>query len=368
MIQKKFKTRGYALKVDALPVILSFIESYQGFHEEAICLILDELHRLSLKSSILDKEHLDEAVALVVSTLQKADRGDGIEDQVLANLQPIDAFEIPKYCYDPVKKFFYEQTRRPPIHGEASAKASLYRDRFLLLFQRLTRDPHFSAPAFDGDEHGSCEISPILSLIGQTGRRRITTGFFSENTIVLAEGEMLLNDIFQVKTCGFPPLEDRNKSLAFCAGLDLFGSGAQTKDEILRLSEDESRAVNEMFVILSDVWLDDDETMRNLEVVLDGYENVEVVPSLFVFMGNFCSRPCNLAFNSYSMLRSQFGKLGQKVAACPRLMEKSTFLFIPGPDDIGPSTALPRCPLPMYLTQEFQRHVPNSFFMSNPCR
>ncbi|KAG9130326.1 hypothetical protein Leryth_004313 [Lithospermum erythrorhizon] len=399
MIQKKFKTRGYALKVDALPVILSFIESYQGFHEEAICLILDELHRLSLKSSILDKEHLDEAVALVVSTLQKADRGDGIEDQVLANLQPIDAFEMPQYRYDPVKKFFYEQTRRPPIHGDASAKASLYRDRFLLLFQRLTRDPHFSAPAFDGDEHGSCEISPILSLIGQTGRRRwvmgvisqledghfyledltaaveidlsnyrITTGFFSENTIVLAEGEMLLNDIFQVKTCGFPPLEDRNKSLAFCAGLDLFGSGAQTKDEILRLSEDESRAVNEMFVILSDVWLDDEKTMRNLEVVLDGYENVEVVPSLFVFMGNFCSRPCNLAFNSYSMLRSQFGKLGQKVAACPRLMEKSTFLFIPGPDDIGPSTALPRCPLPMYLTQEFQRHVPNSFFMSNPCR
>lgn len=28
---------------------------------------------------------------------------------------------------------------------------------------------------------------------------KITTGFFSENTIVLAEGEMLLDGIFQVK-------------------------------------------------------------------------------------------------------------------------------------------------------------------------
>ncbi|KAL1541959.1 Deoxycytidine monophosphate (dCMP) deaminase [Salvia divinorum] len=35
---------------------------------------------------------------------------------------------------------------------------------------------------------------------------RITTGFFVENTIVLAEGKMLLDGIFQVKTCGFPPL------------------------------------------------------------------------------------------------------------------------------------------------------------------
>lgn len=44
--------------------------------------------------------------------------------------------------------------------------------------------------------------------------------------------------------------------------------------------------------------------MGNLETVFNGFENVDVVPSLFVFMGNFCSHPCNLAFNSYSDLRS----------------------------------------------------------------
>nr|CAB3483200.1 unnamed protein product [Digitaria exilis] len=44
-------------------------------------------------------------------------------------------------------------------------------------------------------------------------------------------------------------------------------------------------------------------TMEKLAVVLDGYDSVEVVPSLFVLMGNFCSRPCNLAFDSFEELR-----------------------------------------------------------------
>lgn len=43
--------------------------------------------------------------------------------------------------------------------------------------------------------------------------------------------------------------------------------------------------------------------MGKLGSVLDVFENEEVVPSLFVFMGNFCSHPCNLSFHSFSSLR-----------------------------------------------------------------
>lgn len=111
-----------------------------------------------------------------------------------------------------------------------------------------------------------------------------------------------------------------------------------------------------------------EKTMEKLAAVLDGYDSVEVVPSLFVLMGNFCSRPCNLAFNSFEELRydllfqwrwlkvvwllfllfqykisincvtsfrSQFGKLGEMIAARSRLKEHSRFLFVPGPDDAG---------------------------------
>lgn len=46
-----------------------------------------------------------------------------------------------------------------------------------------------------------------------------------------------------------------------------------------------------------------EKVMGKLETVLNGFENVEIVPSLFVFMGDFCSHPCNLSFHSFSSLR-----------------------------------------------------------------
>lgn len=37
--------------------------------------------------------------------------------------------------------------------------------------------------------------------------------------------------ILKVITCGFPPLEDREKSLKLLAGHDFFGSSVLTKEE-----------------------------------------------------------------------------------------------------------------------------------------
>ncbi|RDY07744.1 DNA polymerase epsilon subunit B, partial [Mucuna pruriens] len=397
-IQKNCKIRGYNLKVDALDEILNFVSHFNGPNEDAaVNFLLDQLES-SLNSTIIDKE----SVLRVVTSLLEANAAvpESPATSATSDIHVIDAFLIPKYKYDAVRKQFYQHTGSLSIHGEAFAKAALYRDRFLLLSQRLSRDQHFSKPAFESEfsHFGSCEISPIQSLVGQSGRRwvmglisqledghyyledltaaqyKITTGLFTENTIVVAEGEMLLEGIFQVLTCGFPPLEDRDKSLKVLAGHDFFGCGTFAKEETVSLpcptllAEMEKRAVNDMFVILSDIWLDNEEAFRKLETVLDAFESVEVVPSLFVFMGNFSSRPCNLSFHSYSSLRMQFGKLGEMIAAHPRLTEHSQFLFIPGPDDAGPSTVLPRCALPKYLTEELQKHIPNAMFSSNPCR
>ncbi|KAL2967810.1 hypothetical protein AAZX31_16G194900 [Glycine max] len=395
-VQRKCKIRGYNLKVDALNEILSFASRFEGPDEdEAIDLLLVELDS-SLKSTIIDKETVQRVVSLLLEATEATEES----SDAAAAIRVVDAFLIPKYKYDYSRKQFYEHTGSLSIHGEASAKSDLYRERFLLLFQRLSRDQHFSAPAFESEfsHFGSCEISPIQSLVGQTGRRwvmgvisqledghyyledltaavkinlsnaRITTGLFSENTIVVAEGEMLVEGIFQVLTCGFPPLEDRDKSVTLLAGHDFFGAGTFTKEETIRLAEMEEKAVNDMFIILSDIWLDNEETLKKLEVVLDGFEKEIVVPSLFVFMGNFSSKPCNLSFHFYSSLRMQFGKLGEMIAAHTRLKEHSKFLFIPGPDDAGPSNVLPRCALPKYLTEELQKHIPNAIFSSNPCR
>ncbi|CAN4085428.1 unnamed protein product [Withania somnifera] len=399
-VQRKFKMRGYSLKVEALSEVLSFLSHFRSDSDEALELLLDELHHLSLKSSILDRESVHKVASVLLEAVAAVEENPSSRASSASALRVIDAFIVPKFRYHPVSKFFHEYTGRLPIHGDASAKATLYKDRFLLLLQKLSRDPRFSTLAFDASssDYGSCEISPIQSLVGRVGRRwimgvisqledghfyledltaavevnlssaNITTGFFVENTIVLAEGELQLDGVFQVRTCGFPPLEDREKSMTFFSGLDFFGGGIFTKEETLRLAELEKEAVNDMFVILSDIWLDNEEALGNLKTILNGYENVEVVPSLFVFMGNFCSQPFNLSFKSISSLRVQFGKLGQMIASHQRLKEHSRFLFIPGPDDVGPSTALPRCPLPKYLTEELQKYVPNAILASNPCR
>ncbi|TYH68698.1 hypothetical protein ES332_D05G004700v1 [Gossypium tomentosum] len=396
-IQKKLKIRGYSLKTDGLDEILSFVNRFQDAEDEAIDLLLDQLDHQSLKSSIIDKESVHQVVSLLLDAEAAEEESPSSSH---SSIRVVDAFLIPKFRYDPIKKHFFQHAGSLPIHGEASAKAALYRDRLLLLFQRVSRDQHFIKPAFDTDvdTSPSCQLSTIQSLVGQRGRRwvmgvisqledghfyledltaaveidfskaKITTGFFTENTIIVAEGEMLSEGTFQVITCGFPPLENRDKSLKVLAGHDFFGCGTLTKEETLRLADLEKRAVNDMFVILSDIWLDNEQVMEKLETVLNGFENVEIVPSLFVFMGDFCSHPCNLSFHSFSSLRSQFGKLGQMIEAHPRLKEQSKFLFIPGPNDTGPSTVLPRCALPKYLTEELQKHVPNAIFSSNPCR
>ncbi|RWR95935.1 DNA polymerase epsilon subunit B [Cinnamomum micranthum f. kanehirae] len=366
-VQRKFKIRGFTLKVDALEEVLSFLSRFQDAENEALDLLLDEIDNESLKSSILDKDAVHRVVSLLLEAEAAVEPSGGDSSTDRSGLRVIDAFIIPKFCYDPIKKVFYEHTGRMPIHGDAGAKSALYRDRFQLLLQRISRDPHFSRPVFDAEmiDSRSCEITSIQSLIGCTGRRWIM-GVISQ----LEDGHFFLEDLTAavpvnlsnaisfplftflliVNTCGFPPLEDRDASLAVIMGLDFFGGGSLSSEENLRLSVLEKKAVNDMFVILSDVCLDNEEkTMAKLAAVMDGYENVEVVPSLFVLMGNFCSRPCNLAFSSFSSLRLQFGKLGEIIGAHPRLKEHSRFLFLPGPDDIGPSKVLPRI---KFYTQE----------------
>ncbi|CAD6265250.1 unnamed protein product [Miscanthus lutarioriparius] len=365
-LQRKFRLRGFTLKVDALEEAAAFLDRFPDAEDDALDLLLDELDKEPLQSSILDRDAVRRVVALLVEAEEALDAASPAVTSARSALRVVDAFLVPRFHYDPIKKVFYEHTGRLAVHGEAGDKASLYRDRYQVLLQRLSRDKYFSKPAFDtvATEDSSCEITSIQSLIGCTGRRWIM-GVISQ----LEERQFYLEDLTgAVNTCGFPPLEDREASVSLLMGLDFFGGGVIPTEEALRLSSLEKKAVNDMFVILSDVWLDNPETMEKLAVVLDGYDSVEVVPSLFVLMGNFCSRPCNLAFNSFEELRFQFGKLGEMIAARSRLKEHSRFLFVPGPDDAGPSKALPRCALPKYLIEELQKHIPNAIFVSNPCR
>ncbi|KAI5445209.1 hypothetical protein KIW84_013456 [Lathyrus oleraceus] len=401
-IQKKCKIRGYNIKPEALDEILSFVIRFElTEQDEAIELVLEQLEHESIKSTVIDVEPVQRVVNLLLEADAKEEETFEAFASSSSAIAVIDVFDVPRYKYDAIRRNFYRCPESLPLKGDAAAKSALYRDRFLLLSQRLSRDQNFSKPAFESErsQFRSREISPIQSLVGQKGRKwvmgvisqledghfyledltasvkislsdaKITTGFFLENTIVVAEGEMVSAEgIFQIYSCGFPPLEDRDKSLQVLAGHDFFGGGTFTREEAIRQEEMEKRAVNDMFVILSDIFVDQEEAMGKLEIVLDAFESEEVVPSLFVFMGDFCSEPYTQASGSFSILRLQFGRLGKIIAARSRLKENSRFLFIPGPGDIGPSTVLPRCRLPKCLTEELQKYIPDAIFSSNPCR
>lgn len=49
-VQRKFKIKGYILRVEALEEILSFLSHFEDAEDEAIDLLLDEIEKESCKT------------------------------------------------------------------------------------------------------------------------------------------------------------------------------------------------------------------------------------------------------------------------------------------------------------------------------
>ena len=67
-------------------------------------------------------------------------------------------------------------------------------------------------------------------------------------------------------------------------------------------------------------------------------------------------------------MRDNFDSLAALIEQFPRIRAGCRFVFVPGPGDPSPSTALPQPPLPAYFTGELRRVLPTAVFASNPCR
>ncbi|RWW33196.1 hypothetical protein GW17_00002100 [Ensete ventricosum] len=106
-VQRKFKLRGFTLKVDALEETLAFLARFPDAEDEYLDLLIDDIDKQSLKSSILDRE----AIRRVVSLLLNADAAVAPSAASTSSrfaLRVIDAFVIPRFRYDPIKNVFYE--------------------------------------------------------------------------------------------------------------------------------------------------------------------------------------------------------------------------------------------------------------------
>ena len=100
-----------------------------------------------------------------------------------AALVVVDAFKVPRYVFDLVRRQFCLATGRPRLHAPAEAKVGLYRDRFALLQQRILRNRKFTRPVLGAAGVGTdafCELTQLQALLGTVGETRVVMGALSQ--------------------------------------------------------------------------------------------------------------------------------------------------------------------------------------------
>lgn len=216
--------------------------------------------------------------------------------------------------------------RAPCLLADGAQRVALFRERYQLLLQRLTRSELFSTGDALGGDAGSHvasqRLTPIknlsgrgpgeFTLFGMLNQLRegqyhledldgsivlrlgpatvLGRGLFTLNTFVLVRGRLLENRTFAVELMGGPPPEPRARTLAaYGHEVDFFGAPKET-DDVETVRHIELAAEDVLLVVLADVWLDQPKVLAKLKLMLDGYA-ANLVPLAFVFMGNFSSTP-----------------------------------------------------------------------------
>ena len=415
MIGRTFKKGGYIIQADAVRALQNVLKN-EDDPKASLDLVLQTMTRKLDNGTAISGNII--SVDLIMHVVAELTRD--VDDITGDSLQVISAFDSPIVKYDGVNKSFYFGVRKDckGLFGGAEAKVTMFRDRLELIRQRLERNKDFAAPTLNTSassrDKAYVELSTLDSLVGITGHRnllgmitqrdeghywledlngsvrmdlsnckKISGGLFTEGCVVVASGTVH-EDVFYVEAMGFPPPEDRMKTLQNMQTLDitrLTGYSPQEETEMLKM---EQAAEDAQFVVFSDVHLDNPTVMQKLKAVFLGYETFGARPELFIFMGNFTSRPFGQGKDDGAWYRSLFDELGDLIASFDSFKRYSKFVFVPGPTDPGSGNVLPRHRIPKYFTKGIEekvsyyandpdgsrsnRKVSNVFFTSNPCR
>lgn len=164
-----------------------------------------------------------------------------------------------------------------------------------------------------------------------------------------------------------PPPESRWDSVQMMSGVELLGIIPESPAHV-RLRQLENSRPDSMFVIVSNVHIDQPEVMAKLRELFQGFAESKSTPTMFLFIGNFTSRPFGQGHDDTAELRRHFDALAALINDYPVLVKDSKFIFVPGPTDPGAGSVLPRPPLPMAFTRRLRAVLPTAVFTSNPCR
>ena len=154
VVNEEFKMMGLSMRGDAMAAVVDFLERCDDPHA-ALSQMLDELDAKALTTSIVDLRCAEEVIHAVDkhngTGAFAAPDGQGtaalLDDE--DGITIVDAFDMPRYCYDTQRKVFHENAGKvKTINASAESKIELYRERFLLLQQRVARHRMFVKPAF----------------------------------------------------------------------------------------------------------------------------------------------------------------------------------------------------------------------------
>uniref|UniRef100_A0A8K9UNI7 DNA polymerase epsilon subunit n=1 Tax=Oncorhynchus mykiss TaxID=8022 RepID=A0A8K9UNI7_ONCMY len=376
-----FKMRGLMLRPEASRYLVEVLESVDELElDDVIERVMDAVEKQPLSSSMIE-------LAVVETAVQDCSQSC---DETIDNVfNIIGAFDVPRYIYSTERKKFVPLNMTthsvPSLCGSARDKAELFRERYTLLQQRTHRHELFTPPVIGAaaeEGRNKFQLQTVEALLGSTAKlgevivlgmvtqlkegkfyledpsgtvqlnlSKFHSGLYTESCFVLAEG-WYEDSVFHVNAFGFPPTEPSSTTRAYYGNVNFFGGPSTTSVKAsAKLKQLEEENEDAMFVVVSDVWLDSVEVLEKIHLMFSGY--AAMPPTCFIFCGNFSSAP--------------YGKTQIKSLKGKKDFD-SRFVFVPGPEDPGPSTILPRPPLADHITEEFRQRVPFSVFTTNPCR
>jgi len=393
-ITKVFKRNGLKITKDAAQQLLAYLEPEETWDEKE-AKAEDVITRL--KDRKLESDKI--TVELLEPILQQAEgTTDDAEFALEEPLQIIDSFSSKDYWrYQPVQKKFVKAHTKG-LHSDAKAKTAVFCDRYEILLQRILRNDSLRH-ASEGktrvmsNDQDVYEITTTQNLLGEEGNKCIfgilceieegkvhledthgsievditdveldrDTGFYTYNSFVLAEGEMV-EGVFKVNVLAFPPYESRAAALDVHPNLSPFSTAK--KAHILKAEKEQ---IDENFVFLSNVYLDVPRVRDALAKLFEGYEDMDQPPGLFVLMGNFTKERLGSDPNDIPKLRKLFDMLCDIICKHSRLVKLTQWVFLPGPKDPSAGNVLPRKGLFKVLTYKLRNKL-RSYFPSNPCR
>ncbi|XP_031990732.1 DNA polymerase epsilon subunit 2 isoform X5 [Hylobates moloch] len=363
-----FKLRGLLLRGEAIKYLTEALQSISELElEDKLEKIIDAVEKQPLSSNMIERSVVEAAVQ---------ECSQSVDETIEHVFNIIGAFDIPRFVYNSERKKFLPllMTNHPApnLFGTARDKAEMFRERYTILHQRTHRHELFTPPVIGShpDESGS-KFQGKFFLEDPTGtvqldlsKAQFHSGLYTEACFVLAEG-WFEDQVFHVNAFGFPPTEPSSTTRAYYGNINFFGGPSNTSVKTsAKLKQLEEENKDAMFVFLSDVWLDQVEVLEKLRIMFAGYSPAP--PTCFILCGNFSSAPYGK--NQVQALKDSLKTLADIICEYPDIHQSSRFVFVPGPEDPGFGSILPRPPLAESITNEFRQRVPFSVFTTNPCR